>query len=654
MRITNIEITNYRCFNEEIKLIPKSDINIFVGENNSGKSTIFRLLEQIHSIPQFHSTNFGIEEWHNNDISQDVNFKIEYDFTPKVLNELYELKKKINISDWDIIKFLFLDESISREVKKEGTAQYILWECQEKIKEYISTLRERQDSIDEIQREILNIIRENSEFAHEIDEFIFTNSNRDHDLFKDLLANLIFFSRILVDNRLVLQASIKYDKHTNPSIIIDRISRINDRWNYHDEELDIANDISKLGFLNSQWLNEIEKYIINLLSESLLYIKEIRKKSILDRNYAENCPEGLKLNQVLYTLKMHKKSEQRTKYNYIRKEFHNFYPNHEFEVVEESEKLFIQVTDLNSKKDHKLEDYGTGMMDILIIITNLFTAQGKIIFLEEPETHIHPIFQQKILNLIERCGNQNQIFITTHSPVFISSKNLENVLRIVKEPISSNVYPFNIEYLKKRKNQRFTNTKCDINTIRVRYSKILTPDVKNSFFSRGIILVEGETEKLSLPIWCKINDFDLHQNSIEIVNCYSKYNIIDILELFQMYKFPIFVIFDMDNPEEVNHEINNTWILNALNFEGKITLNQNSFNGGNFFIFSPNIEDTLYKEDVDYKKYENCVIKENKFRKGAVQKGLKAYNTALKYQEKGLKSPEIIKDLVIAIKNFFI
>ena len=61
----------------------------------------------------------------------------------------------------------------------------------------------------------------------------------------------------------------------------------------------------------------------------------------------------------------------------------------------------------------------------LIAVTHLLTRLGRF-FIEEPETHLFPTTQKKIIYDIAACVNRNRatsVIITTHSPYVLSSLN---------------------------------------------------------------------------------------------------------------------------------------------------------------------------------------------------------------------------------------
>jgi predicted ATPase len=66
-----------------------------------------------------------------------------------------------------------------------------------------------------------------------------------------------------------------------------------------------------------------------------------------------------------------------------------------------------------------LSNMGGGVEQLLILGSLLLKQQTAILLWEEPENHLHPGAQERLLDLIEEYVCNCPIFLTTHSPVFI-------------------------------------------------------------------------------------------------------------------------------------------------------------------------------------------------------------------------------------------
>jgi len=63
---------------------------------------------------------------------------------------------------------------------------------------------------------------------------------------------------------------------------------------------------------------------------------------------------------------------------------------------------------------------GEGVVNIVGIIAELCTADGKVFLIEEPETDMHPTALKGVLGLMREAAARNQFIITTHSHIVLA------------------------------------------------------------------------------------------------------------------------------------------------------------------------------------------------------------------------------------------
>lgn len=74
----------------------------------------------------------------------------------------------------------------------------------------------------------------------------------------------------------------------------------------------------------------------------------------------------------------------------------------------------------------KAEDSGLGLQDLLVILYFSIHSKYHVVLIEEPESHLHPDLQRRLLYFL-REETDKQFFISTHSNVFLNNALLDRV-----------------------------------------------------------------------------------------------------------------------------------------------------------------------------------------------------------------------------------
>jgi hypothetical protein len=93
-------------------------------------------------------------------------------------------------------------------------------------------------------------------------------------------------------------------------------------------------------------------------------------------------------------------------------------PGAELEVTRETQTIVLSHNGLRLP----LASYGTGVHQLVIMVTAVLSVEGALCCIEEPEIHLHPTLQREFLEFITTETN-NTYLLSTHSPTFINAQN---------------------------------------------------------------------------------------------------------------------------------------------------------------------------------------------------------------------------------------
>lgn len=177
-----------------------------------------------------------------------------------------------------------------------------------------------------------------------------------------------------------------------------------------------------------------------------------------------------------------------------------------------------------------------------------------IYLLDEPDTHLHVRAQLELVETVEGFSAAgNQVIITTHSPFVVNAVNPNQVRLLVR--------------------QNGTTSLRGLSTDPHNSSRILRAlGIENThlFFSRKIVIVEGQTEEAFLPLqFLKKTNHTISSGLVKIINVTGVSNIVGfaraILELHDPQG--IFILCDNDVSPELQQLIDEIGIPSSHKFQ---------------------------------------------------------------------------------------
>ncbi|MEW6601014.1 MAG: AAA family ATPase [Nitrospirota bacterium] len=170
-----------------------------------------------------------------------------------------------------------------------------------------------------------------------------------------------------------------------------------------------------------------------------------------------------------------------------------------------------------------------------------------ILGIEEPEICLHPNGQRKMLNVLENISAHDQVIFCTHSNFFINMFNYKNIAIARREdnrPCTAYQYRGDIFEAEEAEAKRRLKKVF-------RYLSLFDLSRSELFFSKKVVLVEGDTEKFIIPFWASklaIADskYDFSSSNISVVECGGKSNLHIFMRVLNRFSIPYIVLHDVD------------------------------------------------------------------------------------------------------------
>ncbi|MBJ8152948.1 ATP-dependent nuclease [Bacillus cereus] len=175
---------------------------------------------------------------------------------------------------------------------------------------------------------------------------------------------------------------------------------------------------------------------------------------------------------------------------------------------------------------------GTGIREVFRIIVDIESRKPDIIFIEEPEIHLHFELQQRLSEYLHSKAEQAQIFITSHSTAFVEDANDKSV------------------YLIKRREEKENSIQLLDSESLDEITRELGYNAQVLLIKKMLIFVEGKTDKAIIDTYLQ----KFYPHMLSKIGCidmkgetkYKYFANAESLEIFEKSGVKTFFILDSD------------------------------------------------------------------------------------------------------------
>lgn len=631
MKIKDITIKNFRLL-EDVSLNIEEDITLIVGKNNTGKTSLFEVINMFFN----EKNNFSFHDFSQKTYSQfEASFNI-YEAAQKETDE--EKKDELEKSLISSMPNIQLEIQIEYDKAKDSLinlSEFISDLDDSKNIAIIKLQYQSKDSLrlfaafnvrKEKEQKLIEWLNENITSYYDIK--CFGGDNLIEENFKRKLLSVLYFETIQASRKL---DDTKADKNKTLAVGFSDYYRETNKDNNDDVE-----SLEKQLKETSTLLNEKYENILKELLEKLklfgvephLTIPEIVLQAGFD-------PENILKNNIKY-----------------------FYKQNDVILPENFNGLgYSNLIYLVLKVVSFIEKFKKA--------APLNKSETLTILIEEPEAHLHPQMQQVFISQIKRTIKETkekegvfvQIIISTHSSHIVTEagidveRSFERIRYFAKQFIKGeNRYKIEIKDF-----NEFKHKESDKETFRFlkQYMSLHRCDI---FFADKVILVEGPTERILLPLMINKVAESLNNEYVSIIEVGGAYTV-KFKELLKFVNTKSLVITDIDsvNPEDSrrtcptntpNAKTSNSTLINWLPKKRLISDLNNCPEKDKFDTELIRVAYQIKEDDSEYvaRSLEEAIINKNKiffsstYKLGEVDKLVKDSFTLLKDEDLN-KSP---------------
>jgi putative ATP-dependent endonuclease of the OLD family len=265
-------------------------------------------------------------------------------------------------------------------------------------------------------------------------------------------------------------------------------------------------------------------------------------------------------------------------------------------LEDDTQNLMARIVTLKDEKNINLQSSGYGVQFLSMICLSIFeklltTSRYKtekgifedddgnkyvplLLGLDEPEIHLHPYMQRSLIRyLMNIIANKDSSFIEVNSNIFSIDRFLGQIIVSTHSPnILLSDYRQIIRFYKVNKDEIVLKNGQEISLEENVEKHLLKnmPYVKEAFFSKCVILVEGDTEIGAFPVFAQKFGIDLDDYGISVIQAGSADSIPPLMKMLEEFGVNIVGLMDADKYREEYKDVVNLYPTVKQDFENEI------------------------------------------------------------------------------------
>lgn len=504
MKLVSFKAQNYRSLkNFELDL---GQFLVVIGENNSGKSTIFRALDLFLS-----STVKGVSDdsFYNHDVTLSINLTACFDSLSKQEEE--------KLQPWMVDGKLTVKKEYKRDSGKTDVTYFALLRVPKE--KWLND-----DYSDYNSRNILS--------ALPINEFIPSTGRITKEIYKDAIKNYIEKHGDSVE--------FLIEERKNPAGYKQVLDGYLPEFYLVPAVRDVSEEVkTSSGALLGKLIGLLSKKVVSSNPKFRDLQRAISELSAI----MEGDPPHQKLQEIR---DLENKLETALSDWGVGVDIHIKSPD--FPTLLQSG-VHVELDDGLSTS---IEEKGNGLQRSLIFALmrvwadishskekesdNEIRERSIMFAFEEPELFLHPHISRATYQALRTLSSTHQILLCTHSAHFVNLEDYRDivVIRKLNQTEGTSSYKTSGELFEgdSEQKQRF-------NMI-----QFFNPDRSEVFFAKRVALVEGATEKALFPLLAKrLKTFDYR---VSIIDCGGKHNLALYMKVLNSFKIPSITLYDED------------------------------------------------------------------------------------------------------------